>query len=73
VPLPLDLSAVTPGLVPGVCVGWMAVTSTRLSGSVFVDRVHGIDSTRFGTLANDPGHEEGSTPCFTRIAFFTKF
>ncbi|MDZ3838424.1 MAG: hypothetical protein U0S49_13730, partial [Rhodospirillales bacterium] len=41
---------------------WILATSARLSGSVFVDRLHGVDSTRFGTLANDPGHEEGSTP-----------
>jgi hypothetical protein len=43
-----------PGLVPGIHVfllfeakTWMAGTSPRLSGSIFVDRVHGVDSSVF--------------------------
>src|SRR5258708_16121549 len=36
---------------------WMAVTSTQLSGSVFVDRAHGVDSTQPRTSASIPGHE----------------
>jgi hypothetical protein len=43
-----------PGLVPGIhvfpAVGlktWMAGTSPRLSGSIFMDRVHDVDSSVF--------------------------
>ncbi len=38
--------AVIAGLIP------------RLSGSVFVDEAHGVDSTRSWTSASDPGHEK---------------
>jgi hypothetical protein len=44
-----------PGLVPGIHVlglrkpekTWMAGTSPRLSGLIFVDRAHGVDSSAF--------------------------
>ena len=44
-----------PGLVPGIHVlnltkskkTWMAGTSPRVSGSIFMDRVHDVDSSVF--------------------------
>src|SRR5690554_6749940 len=45
----------------------------RLSGLVLMDRLHGVDSTRFRALAGVLGHEKGSTPCVTTIAFCTDF
>jgi IS4 transposase len=37
----------------------MAGPSPRLSGSVFLDKWHGVDSTRIQTFADVPGHEKG--------------
>jgi hypothetical protein len=48
-----------PGLVPGIHVlsftrkakAWMAGTSPQLSGSFFVDKAHGVDSSVLKRLA----------------------
>jgi len=38
-----------------------------------LEAAHGIDSTRFQLLANHLDSKKGSTPCSTRISFFTDF
>jgi hypothetical protein len=38
----------------------MARTSPRLSGSVFLDKLHGVDSSDVQTFGDVPGHEKGS-------------
>jgi hypothetical protein len=44
-----------------------------LSGLNFVDMAHGVDSTRIRAFGDDLGHERGTTPCGTRLAFFMIF
>ena len=72
-------STVIPGLDPGThftpCakLPWVPGSSPRLSGLALVDRLHGIDSTGFRALAGVLGHEKGSTPCVTTIAYCTDF
>jgi hypothetical protein len=39
----------------------MAGTSPRLSGSILVDKVHGIDSSVFQAFGDVLGHGEGSS------------
>jgi hypothetical protein len=48
----------------------MAGFDPRLSGLVLVDRVHGIDSTGFGTFGDGSGHERRAMPCGITIASF---
>ncbi|MGO9005706.1 MAG: hypothetical protein ACLQIQ_02265, partial [Beijerinckiaceae bacterium] len=40
----------------------------RLSGSFFLEELHGIDSNRFRGFRDSSGHEKGTTPCGTKIA-----
>jgi hypothetical protein len=58
-----------PGLVPGIHVfldgaaskTWMAGTSPRLSGLIFVDKAHGVDSSVLQAFGDVLGHGEGSS------------
>src|SRR3954454_21141173 len=40
---------------------WMAGTSPRLSGSIFVDKAHGVDSSVLQAFGDVLGHGEGSS------------
>jgi hypothetical protein len=40
---------------------WMAGTSPRLSGSILVDKAHGVDSSVFQAFGDVLGHGEGSS------------
>jgi hypothetical protein len=49
---------------------WITGSSPRLSGSIFLYKAHGIDSTDVWTLATFPD-TKGATPCDIRIACST--
>ena len=49
----------------------MGALDALLSGLVFVDKAHGVDSSVFRAICRRSGHEKGSTPCGITIAFFT--
>jgi hypothetical protein len=51
----------------------MAGLVPRLSGSIFMDKAHGVDSSMFQAFGDVLGHGEGSKPCGMRIAYFMGF
>src|SRR6266849_1542996 len=59
------LGAATADAIFGVIAGF----GPRLSGSILVDKAHGIGTTRFGTFGDGPD-TRGQLPCCTRIAYF---
>src|SRR5262249_34731256 len=52
---------------------WMAVTSPRLSGWIFVDEAHGMDSCGFRAFGRVRDTQQEPTPCCTRIAYSTVY
>jgi hypothetical protein len=54
-------------------VGWVAGSSPRLSGLVFVDEAHGEDSSVSGTSSQRFRHKMDPSPCRMRIPFFAIF
>lgn len=49
----------------------MAGLDPRLSGSILVDKVHGIDSSVLQAFGDVLGHERRIKPCCITIAYST--